>query len=160
MCFWGHTPHGSQAVGPWVLSQWLESPFEVDGATYRTAEHWMMAGKATLFGDGATRDQILSARTPGEAKALGRRVRGFHEAAWQAHRMALVVEGNVHKFSQHPALGEYLRSTARRVLVEASPVDRVWGIGLAADHPDATQPQAWRGLNLLGFALMEARARL
>jgi hypothetical protein len=66
----------------------------------------------------------------------------------------------VHKFSQHPELRKFLLGTAGRVLVEASPVDRVWGIGLAQDDPRATKPAQWRGLNLLGFALMEARSRL
>lgn len=159
LCFWGHTPKGD-SPGPWVFSQWFESPFEVDGNRYATAEHWMMAGKAQLFGDTETREKILAARTPGEAKTLGRTVQGFDESTWQARRFEIVVEGNVHKFSGDPALHGYILGTTQRVLVEASPVDRIWGIGLAADDDDATQPDRWQGLNLLGFALMEARARL
>ncbi|MEM9453878.1 MAG: NADAR family protein [Myxococcota bacterium] len=76
LCFWGHTAKGARAVGPWVLSQWFEAPFEVDGVRYPTAEHWMMAGKAELFGDAQSREQILRASSSREAKALGRRVRG------------------------------------------------------------------------------------
>ncbi len=159
LCFWGHTPR-SPEPGPWVLSQWYGAPFEVDGARYATAEHWMMAGKARLFGDDACLAQILAARDPGEVKALGRQVRGFREDTWNANRFEIVVQGNVHKFSQHEALAGYLRGTARRVLVEASPRDRVWGIGLSASNPNAERPEQWRGLNLLGFALMEARARI
>lgn len=157
--FWGHTGQ-ADAVGPWVLSQWYPSPFEVDGRRYDTAEHWMMAGKAKLFGDQVHHDAILEARSPGEVKDLGRRVQGFDDATWQAHRFELVVQGSMHKFSQDPGLGEYLRQTRNRVLVEASPRDRIWGIGLAQDHPDASRPEGWKGANLLGFALMEARTRL
>jgi ribA/ribD-fused uncharacterized protein len=128
--------------------------------TYRSAEHWMMAGKARLFGDGQMWERVVAARHPREAKEAGRRVRGFDEAVWAAERFALVVAGNVAKFGQDAALRGFLLGTGARVLVEASPLDRVWGIGLAADDPRAQDPASWRGLNLLGFALMEARARL
>lgn len=89
-----------------------------------------------------------------------RLVRGFDDAVWARERFALVVEGSVHKFGQDPALRTYLLGTGERVLVEASPVDRIWGIGLAKDDPRSANPASWRGLNLLGFALMEARTRL
>lgn len=158
--FWGHTAKVDGAVGSWAFSQWYPSPFTVDGQLYRTAEHWMMAEKARLFGDEERCAKILSVHGPGDAKAHGRRIAGFSEEKWEAHRFEIVVEGNVHKFSQHPELGEFLRGTAKRVLVETSPVDRVWGIGLAHDDARASDPARWRGLNLLGFALMEARARL
>lgn len=82
------------------------------------------------------------------------------EATWLRHRYGIVVEGNLAKFGQHPALGAFLRGTGDRILVEASPVDPVWGVGLAADAPGAQDPGRWRGLNLLGFALMDVRARL
>ncbi|MDX6355097.1 MAG: hypothetical protein QOF98_2000, partial [Streptomyces sp.] len=104
--------------------------------------------------------RVLAARHPKAAKDGGRSVRGFDEAVWRRARFALVTEGSVHKFGQHPGLRAFLLGTGQRVLVEASPVDRVWGIGLAADDERAERPAAWRGLNLLGFALMEARARL
>jgi hypothetical protein len=158
--FWGHRPNRSDTVDKSCLSQWYPSPFTLDGTTYPTAEHAMMAGKARLFGDEVALEGVLASRTPGEAKAWGRRVRGFVEERWCAHRFALVVEANVAKFGQAPALASFLRNTHQRVLVEASPVDRIWGIGLAADHPDVTVPRRWRGENLLGFALMEARERL
>ncbi|MCX4241373.1 NADAR family protein [Paraliomyxa miuraensis] len=158
--FWGHTAKVDGAIGSWVFSQWYPSPFTVDGQLYRTAEHWMMAEKARLFGDETRRAKILEVHGPGDAKAHGRRISGFSEDTWAQRRFEIVVQGNVHKFSQHPALLEFLLGTARRVLVEASPVDRVWGIGLAHDDPRAEDPARWRGLNLLGFALMEARARL
>ncbi|MDH6574837.1 NADAR family protein [Kitasatospora sp. MAP5-34] len=160
LLFWGHRPESSGRVGPGSLSQWWPSEFTVGGVTYATAEHWMMAGKARLFGDEEVIPRILKARTPAEAKKLGRLVEGFDEDRWAAERFELVVEGNVAKFGQNEALREYLLGTAQRVLVEASPMDRLWGIGLAADNERATQPEQWRGLNLLGFALMEARSRL
>ena len=91
---------------------------------------------------------------------MGREVRGFDDARWCEARFEIVVQGNLAKFSQHPALGDYLLSTRDQVLVEASPVDRIWGIGLAADDTKASRPEQWRGLNLLGYALMEVRDRL
>lgn len=158
--FWGHTPRQGGGVGKHVLSQWYEAPFVIDGVTYPTAEHWMMAEKARLFGDDAALGRILAAGNPGAAKAAGRTVRGFDEGAWTAARWDIVVRGNHAKFGQNPDHRAYLAGTGDRVLVEASPLDRVWGIGLAPDDPAAENPELWRGLNLLGFALMEARARL
>jgi len=158
--FWGHRPNKDGSVGKGCFSQWFEAPFTVEGTRYATAEHFMMAGKARLFGDDATRQQILAAPTPDAAKRLGRRIKPFDEARWQQARFEIVVQGNEAKFRQHPALGAYLLGTGDRVLVEASPVDAVWGIGLAATDPGATNPAQWAGLNLLGFALMEVRSRL
>jgi ribA/ribD-fused uncharacterized protein len=120
----------------------------------------MMAHKAWLFGDRQTAARILTARHPGAAKALGRQVRGYDEQPWAARRYELVVQGSTAKFSQHPDLGRYLLATGGRVLVEASPTDRIWGIGLTAGDLRAQQPSTWRGLNLLGFALMDARTTL
>ena len=117
----------------------------------------MMAGKGRLFGATDLREQVLTSRTPDKVKALGRKIEGFDEALWAQARYALVVEGNRAKFSQNAALGDFLRATEEQVLVEASPVDFVWGIGLAKDHVDAHNPAQWRGLNLLGFALMDVR---
>ena len=158
--FWGHRPQRDGSVGQGCLSQWWPSPFTVDGTEYASAEHWMMAGKARLFGDEQALARVLAATSPAQAKTFGRRVRGFDEDTWIRHRWELVVEGNAAKFGQDAALRAYLLATGARVLVEASPVDRVWGIGLAADDERAADPARWQGLNLLGFALMEARARL
>lgn len=160
LMFWGHRPQRDGSVGPGALSQWWPSAFTVDGVRYASAEHWMMAGKARLFGDDDALAAILAARTPAEAKKLGRLVRDFDEARWSAARFDLVVAGNVAKFGQDPALRRYLLDTRNRVLVEASPRDRVWGIGVGSTDDRATDPARWPGLNLLGFALMEARAQL
>ncbi|MER6849374.1 NADAR family protein [Streptomyces flaveolus] len=160
LCFWGHRPLPDGRIGPSCLSQWWPSPFTVDGVEYATAEHWMMAGKARLFEDAEAERRVRAAGHPAEAKKAGRLVRGFDEAVWERERFRIVVEGSVHKFASDPALRAFLLDTGDRVLVEASPVDRVWGIGLTADDEAATDPERWRGENLLGFALMVARGRL
>lgn len=158
--FWGHQPNADGSIGKGCFSQWFEASFLVDGETYLTAEHFMMAEKARLFGDMATPARILVARTPAEAKKLGRGVQGFDDARWEQARFDIVVRANEAKFSQNRALQDYLLTTGDRVLVEASPVDRIWGIGLAANDERALEPRTWCGLNLLGFALMEVRTRL
>jgi ribA/ribD-fused uncharacterized protein len=157
LMFWGHHPAADGHVTAACLSQWWEAPFSADGIEYRTAEHAMMAAKARLFGDDEALARVLDAPHPSAAKAVGREVRGFDSAVWEAHRYAVVVAANVAKFGAHPELGAYLRGTRARVLVEASPVDRIWGIGLAATDEQAARATTWRGLNLLGFALMDAR---
>jgi ribA/ribD-fused uncharacterized protein len=158
--FWGHGPRADGRIGASCLSQWWPSPFTVDGVTYRTAEHWMMAAKARLFEDPEALRRALAAAHPADAKKAGRLVRGFDETVWKRERFRVVVEGSVHKFAAHPGPREFLLGTGDRVLVEASPRDRVWGIGLSASDEAASAPERWRGLNLLGFALMEARERL
>jgi ribA/ribD-fused uncharacterized protein len=155
--FWGHQPRTDGTVGAGCLSQWCPAPFVVDGLTFATAEHYMMWRKATLFGDAQSAERILAAPHPHAAKTLGAQVAGFDQRVWDEHRYDIVVAGNLAKFDQHPELGAYLLGTGERVLVEASPVDRIWGIGLAADNPRASDPTQWRGLNLLGFALMDVR---
>jgi ribA/ribD-fused uncharacterized protein len=158
--FWGHRGRRDGRLSDACFSQWWPCTFTVEGLHYTSAEQFMMAGKARIFGDQAAFDAIRLARDPAQIKALGRRVAGFDEATWAAAREDLVTTGNVAKFGQDPALRGYLRATGDDVLVEASPVDAVWGIGLAADDPRARDPDQWPGLNLLGFALMRARAEL
>lgn len=85
---------------------------------------------------------------------------GFDEERWAAHRFGVVVAGNLAKFGPHPDLREFLMATGSRVLVEASPRDKIWGIGLAADDERAASPERWPGQNLLGLAFMEVRQRL
>lgn len=120
----------------------------------------MMWRKALLSEDVAAADRIRAATDPEQAKALGREVAGFDGKIWTEHRYAAVVAGNLAKFGQHRDLARFLLGTGERVLVETSPVDRIWGIGLDADDERATDPGSWPGLNLLGFALMDVRARL
>lgn len=158
--FWGHTPAADGSTTQSCFSQWWGAPFIVDQVRYKTAEHWMMAGKARLFKDEDILQKILQANTPAEAKKLGRQVKNFDAATWDAHKFELVVQGNYHKFSQHPALKTFLLNTQDRILVEASPLDRIWGIGMAATNEQVHNPLQWRGHNLLGYALMTVRDQL
>lgn len=158
--FWKPLVREDGALTDACFSQWWQSDFVIDGITYQTAEHWMMAGKARLFRDEEVLEEILSVSDPRTVKALGRKVRNFEEAAWVKHRFDLVVEGNVAKFSQVPALLAHIRETGDAVLVEASPLDRIWGIGMGESNVHAKVPSRWQGLNLLGFALMKAREAL
>ncbi|MCB9434631.1 MAG: NADAR family protein [Ardenticatenaceae bacterium] len=157
--FWGHQKPKA-GVSKTCFSQWYPMPFKINNIVYPTAEHFMMAEKARLFGDFAAEAKIISATHPGEAKNLGRRVKAFDEEVWIKNRFEIVVRSNMAKFEQNPDLKTFLLNTSQRILVEASPRDHIWGIGLAEDHPDAQNPSQWPGLNLLGFALMEARDRL
>ena len=155
--FWGHQKSKSGELTSSCFSQWWTSPFVVENVRYNTAEHWMMAQKALLFNDRETCEKIIVAKSPTEAKALGRQVNNFDEATWNSKRFDIVVQGSLAKFTQHKDLKEFLLNTKERVLVEASPVDRIWGIGLTANSEKAENPKRWNGLNLLGFALMEVR---
>lgn len=157
--FWGHRKTEGQ-VTKTCFSQWYDAPFTQNGELYLTVEHFMMAEKAKLFGDQGKREEILAAGNPGKAKALGREVRSFDQSLWDERKFDIVVCGNVEKFQQNPELEQFLLNTGARVLVEASPLDQVWGVGLAADDPRIEDPGQWNGENLLGFALMETRRRL
>lgn len=157
--FWGHTAKGG-LVGDACFSQWFPKTFSVEGQSYATAEHFMMAEKARLFGDDDVLAQILVAGSPGAAKALGRKVRLFDDKRWREERTAIVVRGNLAKFSQNEPLKKHLLKTGETVLVEAAPRDQIWGIGLGANNPKSSDPAQWRGLNLLGFALMQVRDAL
>jgi hypothetical protein len=158
--FWGHTPPKDGSIDKSCLSQWYDADFEIGGIHYPTAEHYMMAEKARLFGDDEILEKILGSVHPREAKQLGRAIKNYNEKLWRHHRFDIVTNGNIAKFSQHEGLKTFLLNTGNRVLVEASPRDRIWGIGMGASNPDIENPAKWRGLNLLGFALMAARYRI
>lgn len=157
--FWGHQVKGN-TVSKSCFSQWYTSPFNEGGNRFATAEHYMMFGKAKLFGDADAMEKALLAKNPGAVKAVGRSVKGFDEDVWNANKFDLVVKANLAKFTSNDELKAFLVNTKNRVLVEASPVDRVWGIGLAEDNEAAQNPNLWKGENLLGFALMEVREQL
>jgi len=153
--FWEHQP--SDELTRSCLTQWWDAPFTVEGIIYKTAEHWMMSKKAELFNDQDILGKILEANSPEAVKNLGRQVSNYDEAIWAENRYEIVRAGNFHKFSQHKALKDYLIHTGEKILAEASPVDNIWGIGLDEENPDARNVHQWKGLNLLGFALMEVR---
>lgn len=158
--FWGHQPNKDGSISKTCFSQWWLSSFKVEGITYKTAEHWMMAKKAALFNDNSILEKIIASNSPAEAKKLGREVKNYDDKLWLANRFEIVKQGNYHKFSQNTDLKKFLINTKDRVLVEASPVDPIWGIGMASDDKDVLNPGKWKGLNLLGFALMEVRDEL
>ena len=160
LCFWGHIPSKAASTDKSCLSQWYPAAFKVAGVTYPTAEHYMMARKAALFGDAAIEARVIAAKLPAEVKKLGRLVANFDSATWQAAREAIVFDGNLAKFSQNPPLRQFLLSSSDSIIVEASPVDPIWGVGLAADDAGIAAPAGWKGLNLLGYALMKVRAAL
>jgi len=158
--FWGHQPSKDGTMTRSCFSQWFLTPFTVDGVMYITAEHWMMAEKARLFGDDEMRRQILVAPEPNSAKALGRKVASFDDKVWKANCREIVAQGNTHKFSQNPEMKQVLLDTGDAVIVEAAPRDRIWGIGMGAANENANNPLNWRGQNLLGFVLMDVRESL
>ncbi|EZH73226.1 hypothetical protein ATO12_19675 [Aquimarina atlantica] len=158
--FWGHTPNKDGSIGKSCFSQWWESSFKVDNVNYKTAEHWMMAEKARLFNDIEIIEEIIKSSHPMEAKQLGRKVKNFDPKVWDEHKFEIVKQGNIYKFSQKNELKDFLLNTGKRIIVEASPRDRIWGIGMSENNEKAENPNLWRGQNLLGFALMEVRDEL
>ncbi len=158
--FWGHTPKTKDIIDKSCFSQWYPIAFEEDGILYPTAEHYMMAHKAKLFKDNAIFEEIIMSKHPNDVKKLGRKVKNFDTKIWDAHKYEIVKKANYQKFSQNKKLKEFLVNTKDRIIVEASPVDAIWGIGMAQDHGNILNPMKWRGENLLGFALMEVREEL
>ena len=158
--FWGHRPARDGRITRSCLSQWWPADFYAGSRSYLCMEQYMMAGKAELFGDQEMLERILASSDPKQIKALGRQVRGFDQTVWDQFKYAIVLNGNWCKFNQNGELGDFLLSTGDSALAEASPYDRVWGIGLPADSADAKAPVKWQGQNLLGFALMEVRDEL
>ena len=154
--FWGHRQKAEGVVDKSCFSQWFPKAFTLDEVYYKTAEHYMMAEKARLF-DESMVEKILNATSTKEVKALGRKVKNFDDKIWSEASFDVVVKGNRAKFSQHEDLKQFLLSTSNRVIVEASPYDKVWGIGMFGDDEKASNPLQWRGLNQLGFALMVVR---
>lgn len=127
---------------------------------FATSEHFMMYHKALLMNDVSTAKRILEAEHPSEAKKLGREVQNFDQALWTKHADAVVEEGNWYKFSDERSkdLKEVLLSTGHKEIVEASPDDRIWGIGFDANEAEGNEDK-W-GNNGLGKALMKVRERL
>lgn len=158
--FYGHNKSSDGTITSACLSQWYPASFTVDDSEYLTAEQYMMAEKARLFNDTEMLQCIIESKTPKEAKVLGRKVRNFDNKVWANAAFEIVVNGSRAKFSQNKGLGNFLLSTAPKVLVEASPRDRIWGIGMGKSNPQALDPRQWRGRNQLGFALMKVRDTL
>ncbi|WP_095158161.1 NADAR family protein [Pseudomonas sp. Irchel 3E13] len=142
------------------FSNWYISDFEVKGVRFNCVEQMMMFCKAKLFGDELTASKIMAATHPRDQKALGRCVVGYDDDAWSERRGRIVARGCYAKFSQSLVLRDALLATGNTVLVEASPYDCIWGVGLAEHDPRVLDPSQWKGLNLLGIALTDVRAKL
>eukprot|EP00736_Rhodelphis_marinus_P000212 Rmarinus@m.30132 len=141
-------------------SQWYPAKFTVDGQTYSCAEQYMMHQKALLMGDEKIARKVMCADNPKLMKALGRQVSPWDEELWQQECRNIVRRGSLEKYSQNPKLKNKLYRTRGTTLVEASPFDKVWGIGLRRDDPRALHRMQWRGKNLLGYILTEVRDEL
>lgn len=155
--FWGHRPSTDGSITKSCFSQWFDCRFTVDSVEYSTSEQYMMAQKALIFGDNMIYSEIMNASHPNEFKSLGRKISGFDEKIWNANKTDIVIKGNTAKFSQNPKLKDFLLGTNDRILVEASPYDKIWGIGMSAKDSGIMNPNCWQGENLLGFCLMEVR---
>lgn len=146
--FWG---------GP--FSQWYEYDMVIHGVTYNCAEQFMMAMKARFFGDFEAHKKIMATGEPSRQKSLGRTVKNFDVARWDAVSRRFVFIANYVKF-QNPLLRAVLMDTGDREIVEASPYDRIWGIGLGVEDPRALDKSLWQGKNWLGQVLVDVRTRL
>lgn len=141
------------------LSQWHMVKFVVEGVTFNCAEQFMMYKKALLFNDLETAKLIMDADHPREQQRLGRIVKNYNQEIWDTHKYTIVYNGNYNKFKQNKEDLEWLLKT-EGLLVEASPVDDVWGVGLSANDPLIQDEKNWRGKNLLGKVLTEVRETL
>lgn len=140
-----------------IYSQWDPCQFTIDGVTYNCCEQYMMAKKALLFKDKASYNAIMSTDNPKEQKAIGRKVKNFDTNLWNKFCREYVYEGNLAKFTQNPKLMDKLIKTGNREIVEGSPYDTIWGIGLKWDDPKALDKSQWQGSNWLGEAIMRVR---
>lgn len=157
--FWGHTKNEG-VIGKECFSQWYLADFSVDIYKYCCMEQFMMSEKARLFGDTEIFDQIMAETSQKKIKELGRKVKGFDEKIWDDIKYDIVLTGNYYKFSQNKDLRKVLLDTGDSIIAEASPYDKIWGIGISCNKPESNNPAAWKGTNLLGFALMEVREEL
>jgi len=142
-----------------IYSQWYTSKnqFEEDGLIYPNAEKYMMVQKAIFFNDDKIYQEMLKTNNPKEVKALGRKVKNFDEEKWNSAKEDIVTRGNYLKFTQNDNLLETLLEHKDLILVEASPVDKIWGIGLHFSDDKVLDESKWRGKNLLGKCIMKAR---
>lgn len=139
------------------FSNWYPSKFTMNSIEFNCAEQAMMYMKAQLFDDAESTIKILNTRVPSEQKQLGKKVKNFSDAIWLEHREDLAHTFLYAKFSQNPELGKILTDTGDKTIVEASPYDKIWGIGMGIGDPNILNESKWDGLNLLGKTLMYVR---
>lgn len=143
-----------------ICSQWYHSEFVLEGEKFTSAEQYMMWKKAKLFNDEDVANEIMKTNNPREQKSLGRKVRGFDKYKWEQVCRDYVYEGNYAKFTQNPELKDELLTYGNREIVEASPEDRIWGIGMHETDPNILDKDKWNGTNWLGEAIMKVRDEL
>lgn len=158
--FWGHQKSKDGYLTKSCLSQWWKCRFSDGQYEYTSAEQYMMSEKAKLFGDLTIQNKIITSDDPKEIKKLGRQIKNFNQAEWDKNKREIVTCGNYLKFTQDNELRHYLLATGNDIIVEASPVDTIWGVGLAETDAEIKNPLLWKGENLLGFSLMDVREQL
>jgi ribA/ribD-fused uncharacterized protein len=136
-----------------IYSQWFLADMVTDSITFNSCEQYMMYRKALLFGDKEIADEILFEEDPREQKKWGRKIKNFNKDIWEQNCLSIVYQGNLAKFTQNEDLKRQLLLTGDRMLVEASPVDQIWGIKMGENDKGVDNPVNWRGLNLLGQVL-------
>jgi ribA/ribD-fused uncharacterized protein len=139
------------------FSNWHDSGLIYDSLAFCNSEQAFMWKKAVFFGDHETAKKIAHCESPSIAKKLGRQVKNFDAQKWSEVSYQIMVDVNYAKYQQKPKLKELLLSTGDKIIVEASPYDTIWGIGLHWKDDDCLDETKWKGLNLLGKALMEVR---
>lgn len=139
------------------FSQWHLAKFTLAGYTYNCCEQYMMHQKALLFGDEDIAKKVMLALEPKNHKRFGRLVKGFDKEVWEANAKRIVYEANHAKFTQNAHLLKQLMKTKGTTLVEASPHDTIWGVGLSANDPRIQDPSKWLGTNWLGEVLTQLR---
>lgn len=155
--FWGHQPSKDGLISESCLSQWWRCTFMENQILFCCTEQYMMYWKAILFEDYEYSQKILCSKDPKEIKEYGRLIRGFDDNKWNEKKSNIVLRGNILKFSQNTELKQFLVDTKDKILVEASPYDKIWGIGMKKNMKGILEPSKWKGLNLLGFILMDVR---
>lgn len=141
----------------WYLCQFIDP---ISGRTFSSTEQAFMYYKAKTFGDDARAELVMQALTPKEAKDIGREVAGYDEKTWSNIRMSVMIHVNYLKFDQNHDIFTELMATEDKILVEASPYDLIWGVGLGEEDSLILDQNNWRGANLLGKALMQVRKSL
>lgn len=142
------------------LSQWYPSSFTIEGISYSSCEQYMMAKKALLFHDLEYYSLILKEKDPSKCKAYGKLVHNFDSDVWDLNCHEIVYNANYAKFTQNIDLKKLLIETKDKILVEASPFDNIWGIGLSKEDSNCLNPLKWKGKNQLGKILMEVRSKI
>lgn len=143
-----------------IYSNWYPARFRFEGHTFTNSEQAMMYEKAKLMGDTASMGKILKTTNPKKVKQLGREIKPWNEKLWEKNRLPIMTKICLVKFRANPVLKQELLNTGDKIIVEASPYDIIWGIGMRDDDDGVENPKKWKGLNLLGKALMAVREQL